>query len=67
MSTRWQKVFVFFPFWVLHGILGVYRVLILDESLFLLPPCIFISLLQGRNGQQGPPGLPGVDGSDVRS
>ena len=26
MSTRWQKVFVFFPFWVLHGILGVYRV-----------------------------------------
>ena len=26
MSTQWQKVFVFFPFLVLHGILGVYRV-----------------------------------------
>ena len=56
---------MFFPFWVLHGILGVFEYL--DESLFLLPPCIFISLLQGRNGQQGPPGLPGEDGSDVRS
>ena len=46
MSVRWQKVFVFFPFWVLPGILGVYWVF--GQELVFITSLYFHLTLAGK-------------------